>query len=92
MNIKNIVVAASLLAAAGAAMAEAPYPPQTPFHSTQTRADVKAELQRAQANHEIALRNEYPLVRQAPSKLSRQDVQNQLQQANRAAQSLYTGA
>lgn len=92
MNIKNIVVAASLLAAAGAAMAEAPYPPETPFHSTQTRADVKAELQRAQANHEIALRNEYPLVRQAPSKLSRQDVQSQLQQANSAAQSLYNGA
>ncbi|ALU89215.1 hypothetical protein Hrubri_2024 [Herbaspirillum rubrisubalbicans M1] len=92
MNIKNIVVAASLLAATGAAMAEAPYPPEAPFHSTQTRADVKAELQRAQANHEIALRNEYPLVRQAPSKLSRQDVQNQLQQANSAVQSLYNGA
>ncbi|MFX6023480.1 DUF4148 domain-containing protein, partial [Acinetobacter baumannii] len=45
MNIKNIIVAASRLTAAGAAMAEAPYPPETPFHSTQTRADVKAELQ-----------------------------------------------
>jgi hypothetical protein len=66
MNIKNIIVAASLLAAAGAAMAEAPYPPETPFQSTQTRADVKAELQRAQANHEIASRNEYPIIHQAP--------------------------
>jgi hypothetical protein len=55
-----------LLAAAGAAMAEAPYPPETPFQSTQTRADVKAELQRAQANHEIASRNEYPIIHQAP--------------------------
>jgi len=92
MNIKNIVVAASLLAAAGAAMAEAPYPPETPFHSTQTRADVKAELQRAQANHEIVSRNEYPVLRQAPSKLSRQEVESQLQQANNAAQNLYSGA
>lgn len=92
MSIKNIVVAASLLAAAGAAMAEAPYPPETPFHSTQTRADVKAELQRAQANHEIVSRNEYPFIRQAPSQLSRQDVEKQVQQANGASQSLYTGA
>ncbi|MBW9333328.1 DUF4148 domain-containing protein [Herbaspirillum sp. RU 5E] len=92
MNIKNIIVAASLLAAAGAAMAEAPYPPETPFQSTQTRADVKAELQRAQANHEIASRNEYPIIHQAPSQLSRQDVANQVQQAKTSAQNLYTGA
>lgn len=93
MNIKNITVAAALLVAAGAAMAEAPYPPATPFVSTQTRADVKAELQRASANHEIALRNEYPIVRQPASHLSRQEVQSQLQQANSSkSESLYSGA
>ncbi len=69
-----------------------PYPPETPFQSTQTRADVKAELQRAQANHEIASRNEYPIIHQAPSQLSRQDVANQVQQAKTSAQNLYTGA
>lgn len=93
MNIKNIVVAASLLAAAGAAMAEAPYPPETAFHSTKTRADVQAELVRARANGEIAVRNEYPIIHQAPSTLSRQDVQNQLRQASsNAQQDLYSGA
>ncbi|MFJ3058765.1 DUF4148 domain-containing protein [Herbaspirillum sp. NPDC087042] len=92
MNIKNIVVAASLLAAAGAALAEAPYPPETPFHSTQTRADVKAELQRARANGEIASRNEYPIVRQPVSHLSRAQVQEQVQQASGKQDSLYSGA
>nr|WP_198984420.1 DUF4148 domain-containing protein [Herbaspirillum sp. ASV7] len=92
MNIKNIVVAASLLAAAGAALAEAPYPPETPFHSTQTRADVKAELQRARANGEIASRNEYPIVRQPVSHLSRAQVQEQVQQASTKQDSLYSGA
>ncbi len=92
MNIKNIVVAASLLAAAGAALAEAPYPPETPFHSTQTRADVKAELQRARANGEIANRNDYPIVRQPVSHLSRAQVQEQAQHASAQQDSLYSGA
>lgn len=93
MNIKNILIAASLLTAAGAAMAETPYPPETNFVSTQTRADVKAELQRARANGEIAVRNEYPIQHQAPSQLSRQDVQRDVQQANSAKdQNLYNGA
>ncbi|KAF1041757.1 MAG: hypothetical protein GAK35_03099 [Herbaspirillum frisingense] len=93
MNIKNILIAASLLTAAGAAMAEAPYPPETPFTSTQTRADVKAELQRARANGEVAVGNEYPIVRQAESHLSRQQVQSEAQQASSAKdQNLYNGA
>ncbi|WP_050466932.1 DUF4148 domain-containing protein [Herbaspirillum chlorophenolicum] len=93
MNIKNITVAAALLVAAGAALAEAPYPPETAFVSTQTRADVKAELQRARANGELAVRNEYPIVRQASSHLSRQQVENEVQQASSSkADSLYNGA
>jgi hypothetical protein len=93
MNIKNITVAAALLISAGAAMAEAPYPPATAFVSTQTRADVQAELQRARANGEIASRNEYPIVRQAPSNLTRQQVQTEVQQANNTKdQNLYSGA
>lgn len=93
MSIKNITVAAALLVAAGAALAEAPYPPETAFVSTQTRADVKAELQRARANGEIAVRNEYPIVRQASAHLSRQQVQNEVQQASsNKADSLYSGA
>lgn len=93
MNIKHITATAALLLAAGAAMAETPYPPETPFVSTQTRADVKAELQRARANGEITVRNEYPVIRQSGSHLSRQQVQNDVQQASSAkAQSLYSGA
>jgi len=93
MNIKKITLAAALMIAAGTAMAEAPYPPETPFVSTQTRADVKAELQRARANGEITVRNEYPVVRQPSSQLSRQQVQSQVQQAgNSRAPSLYSGA
>lgn len=93
MNIKNITLAAALLISAGAAMAEAPYPPATSFVSTQTRADVQAELQRARANGEIASRNEYPIVRQAPSHATRQQVQNDVQQASSAKdRDLYSGA
>lgn len=92
MNIKNITVAAALLIAAGAAMAEAPYPPETAFVSTQTRADVKAELQRARANGEVAVRNEYPIVRQASSHLTRLQVQNEVQHASSKAVDLYSGA
>ena len=92
MNIKNITLAAALMIAAGTAMAEAPYPPETPFVSTQTRADVKAELQRARANGEITVRNEYPVVQQPSSHLSRQQVQSQVQQAGNSTQGLYSGA
>ncbi|MFL9925073.1 DUF4148 domain-containing protein [Herbaspirillum lusitanum] len=92
MNIKQIIVATTLLAAAGAAMAEAPYPPETKFVSTKTRADVIAELQQAQANHEIASRNEYPIVRQPSTGLSRQEVKSEVQQAQRKSDSLYSGA
>lgn len=91
MNIKNIACTAALLIVAGSAMAEAPYPPATNFVSTQTRADVKAELQRAQANGEIAVRNEYPIIHRAPSNLSRQEVQSHVQQASKT-DNLYSGA
>jgi len=45
MNIKNIVAGVVLFSAVGAAMAEAPYPPETKLVSTKTRAEVIAELQ-----------------------------------------------
>ena len=92
MNLKTII-AAAMLTAASTAMAEAPYPPETPFVSTKTRADVKAELQRARANGEISVRNEYPIVHQAPSHLTRQQVQSEVQQARSSKnQDLYSGA
>lgn len=92
MNIKHLTIAAALLVTAGAAMADAPYPPEQPFVSTHTRADVKAELARARANGEIAVGNEYPIQHQATSQLTRQQVQAQIQQASHADQSLYNGA
>jgi len=44
MNILKIVIAATLVAAAGSAVAEASYPPETPFVSSKTRAEVTGEL------------------------------------------------
>lgn len=51
MNITKKLIAASILvSAAGAALAETPYPPETPFVSTKTRADVVAEVKQAGGN------------------------------------------
>lgn len=44
MNILKMVVTAALVAATGSALAEAAYPPEAPFVSSKTRAEVKAEL------------------------------------------------
>jgi hypothetical protein len=44
MNISKIVITATLVAATGAAFAEASYPPEVSFVSSKTRAGVIAEL------------------------------------------------
>lgn len=67
MNTKQITAAIVLFAAAGAAMAESPFPPETKFVSTKTRAEVISELQQAQAQGLITNGNNYPIVIQARS-------------------------
>jgi hypothetical protein len=55
---KNLFAGLLLTTAVGAAMAEAPYPAETRFVSTKTRADVVAELQQARANGELSISNQ----------------------------------
>ncbi|WP_034296610.1 DUF4148 domain-containing protein [Herbaspirillum sp. RV1423] len=50
MNIAKIIAATALIAAAGSALAETPYPAEKPFVSTKTRAEVIAEVQQAGGN------------------------------------------
>lgn len=89
MNTKQITAAIVLFAAAGAAMAESPFPPETKFVSTKTRAEVTAELQQAQAQGVLTNGNDYPIVIQARSHLTRSEVVGQSQPANG---NVYAGA
>lgn len=88
MNTKQITAAVVLFAAAGAALAEAPYPPETKFVSTKTRAEVLAELKQAQGL--ITNGNNYPITVQPRSTLTRSQVISQLKPA--ATDSTYSGA
>ncbi|MBB3211895.1 hypothetical protein FHW67_001163 [Herbaspirillum sp. Sphag1AN] len=90
MNTKQITAAVVLFAAAGAALAEAPYPPETKFVSTKTRAEVLAELKQAQAQGLITNGNNYPITVQPRSTLTRSQVISQLKPA--ATDSTYSGA
>jgi hypothetical protein len=74
MNTKQITAALILLTAASAAMAEAPYPPETKFVSTKTRTEVVSELKQAQAQHMIASDHDYPIMIQARSPLPREQA------------------
>lgn len=89
MNTKQITAAIVLFAAAGAAMAESPFPPETKFVSTKTRAEVTAELQQAQAQGVLTNGNNYPIVIQARSHLSRAEVASQAQSGS---SNVYSGA
>ena len=88
MNTKQITAAIVLFAAAGAAMAESPFPPETKFVSTKTRAEVVTELKQAQAQHLIANDSNYPIVIQARSPLSQGKLLSQSKQDS----SIYAGA
>ena len=61
MNTKNLIIAASLFAAAGSVLADnvSPYVDQTRFTGTRTRAEVVAELNRETAEEKLARRAEY---------------------------------
>ena len=55
MNIAKIITATALIAAAGSALAESPFPAEKPFVSTKTRAEVIAEVK--QAGGDLGRRN-----------------------------------
>ena len=82
MNIRNISAGLVLLTVVGAALAEAPYPVESEFVSTKTRAEVIAELQQAREHGLVVTGDEYPAPAVAKSSLTRQQVQDELKQAN----------
>ncbi|MBB3214226.1 hypothetical protein FHW67_003538 [Herbaspirillum sp. Sphag1AN] len=80
MNAKQILVSVVLFAAAGAAFAETAYPPETKFVSTKTRAEVIAELKQAQAQGLVTNGDNYPIVQEPRSSLTRAQVMSTLSQ------------
>ncbi len=89
MNMKQVIAGFAILAAAGSALADAPYPPETPFASTKSRADVQAELVQAQKDGSLAVaRNQYPVVAAVGQPETRAEVVSQL---NKAEPSVYNG-
>lgn len=89
MNTKQIIAGLAILAAAGSALADAPYPPETPFVSTKSRADVQAELVQAQKDGSLTVaRNQYPVVAAVGQPETRADAVSQL---NKAEPSVYSG-
>jgi len=85
MNIKKISAAVLMLSLAGAALAEAPYPEDSKFVSTKTRAEVVAELAQARANGEVPINDAtYPdkaIASASVSTKTRADVIEELKQA-----------
>ncbi|WP_050478327.1 DUF4148 domain-containing protein [Herbaspirillum rhizosphaerae] len=79
------------LGSAASAFAEAPYPVDQPFTSTVTRAQVKQELIQAERQGLLSEGENYPVISQAPSSLSRQSVERQLQTAQHG-DTVYSGA
>jgi len=89
MNTKQFIAGLAILAAAGSAMAVTPYPPETPFVSTKSRADVQAELVQAQKDGSLTIaRNAYPAVAAAGKPVSRAEVASQI---SKAEPSVYSG-
>jgi hypothetical protein len=89
MNTKQFIAGLAILAAAGSAMAVTPYPPETPFVSTKSRADVQAELVQAQKDGSLAVAsNSYPVVAAAGKPVSRAEV---VSQVSKAEPSVYSG-
>ena len=79
MNTKQLIAGLVVLAAAGSAFAEMPYPANDHFVSTKTRAEVKTELVAAQAQ---GLMNQnharYPILPSEQSSLTRAQVEQQV--------------
>ena len=86
MSAKTIIAAVLALSASSVAFAEAQYPVDKPFVSHTTRAAVKADLVRAQAQG-IANQPDsvFPAVSNAPAKSA-------VQTAGSVADSTYAGA
>ncbi|PUA20470.1 DUF4148 domain-containing protein [Glaciimonas sp. PCH181] len=89
MNTKQLIAGLVILAAAGAAAAVTPYPPEAPFTSTKTRADVRAELVVAREQGLMDQGNAYPILPEEKSKLTRAQVEQHA--SDKLETGLYTG-
>jgi len=78
---KNLFAGLLLTSAIGTAMAEAPYPAETRFVSTKSRAEVVAELQQARANGELLVSDRNRDDKQIASAKTRDQVRAELAQA-----------
>lgn len=87
----HIALAVLTLSTAASAFAEAPYPVDQPFVSTVSRAQVKQDLIQAEHQGQLSEGDNYPVISQAPSSMSRQNVERQVQTAQHG-DTLYSGA
>lgn len=84
MNIKQIIAAVVTFSAAGAALSDTMYPPETSFASIKTRSEVVAELQEARAQGLINRSNNpslYPQNTSVAQIKTRAEVLAELQDA-----------
>lgn len=89
----HIALAALAFSSAAGAFAETPYPVDKPFVPTLTRAQVRQDLIKAEHQGLLSEGNSYPVVMQASSQMSRQDVERQVTTAqNSHADTIYNGA
>jgi len=73
------VIATTLATAAGSVLAEASYPPEVPFVSTKTRAEVVAELQKASDQGSLNYAaSAYPVLQPVASAKTRAEVKEEL--------------
>jgi hypothetical protein len=94
MNTKQLLAAIALITVAHSALAEASYPPEVPFVSTKTRAEVKAELAQAKAQGLMTYSDaDYPPLPAFVSTKTREQVREEAIEAskNRDENNLYRG-
>jgi hypothetical protein len=79
MNIKNLVAAVALVAAAGSVFAQEYVVPDEGFVSTRTRAEVIAEIKQARADGTLEFNEgNYPVAQAAESVKTREQVRAEL--------------
>lgn len=79
MTAKQLIAGLAVLVDAGSVFAVTPYPPETPFGSTKSRADVQAEVAQAQKDGSLTqARSAYPTIVAAGKPLTRAEVINQI--------------
>jgi hypothetical protein len=98
MNAKQLIAAVAVLAATGSAFAQSKesVAPDANFMSSKSRAEVIAELNQAQAQGVLAIREDtYPVIKKQAAMRSRADVRAEAIQSargNMLQSDIYFGA